>query len=241
MAIYRWKIMKHNFGKIIVISLGGSIAFQEKINVKFLKIFIALLRKHFNNRKFIIVIGGGRISRNYQEAAGQLRKLNDKEKDWLGIWATRANAFFLKSIFGKIADSVIIDRPRKIKKLKYPVTVASGWMPGRSTDFVALAIAKEFGLKEAIFAGKPAYVYDYKCKSGKEIPDSAKPLKELSWPAYRRLIPNQWSPGAHAPVDPVASRFAAKNKMIGIVINSEDIKNFDNLLSGKIFKGTLIK
>ncbi len=235
--------MKHNFGKIIVISLGGSITFQRQINVRLLRNFINLLKKRAKNKKFVVVIGGGRISRNYLEAIGRLRKLSDKEKDWLGIWATRANAFFLKSIFGKMADPRIIDRRRKIKKLKYPITIASGWTPGRSTDFVALAIAKDLGLQEAIFAGKPAYVYDYACQSNKnkKIPVSARPLKELTWLAYRRLIPQKWLPGAHAPVDPTASRFAAKNKMIGIVINGEDIKNFDNLLLGKEFEGTIIK
>ena len=233
--------MTHSFGKSVVISLGGSITFQGKINVKFLKSFIALLKKHSQSRKFVIVIGGGRIGRHYQEAGAQLRKLSDREKDWLGIWVTRANALFLKSVFGKMADSKIIDKRQKIKKLKYPMTIGAGWSPGRSTDFVALAIAKDFGLKETIFVGKPAYVYDYNCQSTQKALTSIKPIKRLTWPEYQRLIPRKWSPGLHAPIDPTASRFAAKNKMTGIVISGKNIKNFDNLLLGKTFKGTIIK
>lgn len=233
--------MKYLLGKNVVISLGGSITFKETINVKFLKSFIGLLKKHSKKKKFIVVIGGGRISRNYQEAADALRRLSDEEKDWLGIWATRANAFFLRSIFGKIADPRIIDRRRKISKLKYPITIASGWTPGRSTDFVALALARDFGLKEAIFAGKPAFVYDYVYKPFKTMPTSARPFRELTWSAYRRLIPETWSPGAHAPVDPTAASFAAKEGMTAIVINGANIKNFNNLLQGKTFQGTIIK
>lgn len=233
--------MTHSFGKNIVISLGGSITFEETINVKFLKSFVGLLKKHSEKKKFIVVIGGGRISRNYQEAAAALRRLSDEEKDWLGIWATRANAFFLRSIFGKMADSNIFDKRQKIKKLKYPITIGAGWIPGRSTDFVALAIAKDLGLKETIFVGKPAHIYDYNYQSAKKALVLTKPIKKLTWLEYQKLIPRKWLPGMRVPIDPTASRFAAKNKITGIVINGKNIKNFDNLLLGKTFKGTIVR
>ena len=37
----------------------------------------------------IIVVGGGRTARQYQDAANRLVKLADEDVDWLGIHATR--------------------------------------------------------------------------------------------------------------------------------------------------------
>ncbi len=214
--------------------------YPEQIDHHFLRAFKKFIERFVKkSNRFIIVTGGGRISRVYQEAASKVTRLTNDDKDWLGIHATRTNAHLLRTIFREYADPVVIDSRNKIKKLRYPVTIASGWRPGWSTDYISVALAVDFGTPEVIIAGKPAYVYD-RDPHAKDGGDKARPIKELSWKKYRRMIPSKWVPGAHAPVDPVGARLAQQKKIKAIIINGKDIKNFGNLLSGKNFEGTVI-
>ncbi len=229
--------MRHKFSKTIVIALGGSIIYSDAIDVSFLKKFKKfILNRLRNGSRFIIVVGGGRIARVYQEAADKVSKISDEDKDWLGIHSTRANAHLLRTIFREVADPVIIDSRDKMKTLKYPVTIASGWRPGWSTDYISIAIAEHFKVREAVIAGKPSYVYD----KDPHKHDGAKKFHELTWKKYRKLIPAKWRPGLHSPVDPVGARLAEKKKIAAIIVDGKDLKNFENMLSGKEFKGSVI-
>ncbi|KKU15147.1 hypothetical protein A3A20_01100 [Candidatus Wolfebacteria bacterium RIFCSPLOWO2_01_FULL_45_19] len=235
--------MNYRFDKAIIIALGGSIMYPDNIDFRFLKKFRKFIKRSTGrNRKFIIIVaGGGRLSRIYQHAASKITKLTNYDKDWLGIHATRSNAHLLRTIFRETADQVVIDERGRIKKLRYPITIASGWRPGWSTDYIAAALAVDFKVSEIIIAGKPAYVYDKdpNTKRGKKVMD-AKPFKKLSWAHYRRMIPRKWVPGAHAPVDPVGAKLAQEKGIKAIVINGKNLKNFENLLRGDKFRGTII-
>lgn len=227
--------------------------YPDELDVDFLKKYKKCI-DGFTRRglKFIIVAGGGRISRVYQEAAAKIAKVTDEDKDWLGIHATRSNAQLLRTIFYANADPVVIDARHKINKLKHPITIASGWRPGWSTDFVALQLAHDFGAGEVIVAGKPSHVYPVRGRGtlralaasngiyDKDL-DVRHPYLQLSWKNYRKLIPNKWIPGFHSPVDPVAARLAQSAGIAAIIINGKNLENFSNLLRGRDFVGTIIK
>lgn len=228
--------MKYSFDKRIVIALGGSIIFPDKIDRNFLRSFKKFLTPHLVDKKLKIVVGGGRLSRIYQDAASFSTDLTDEDKDWLGIHATRLNAHLLRSIFREVANPLVVNKRRKLKKSSYAVTFISGWKPGWSTDYVAVQTAVDLGIKSIVIAGKPDYVYNKDNSKYK----NAKPILSLTWAEYKKLIPVEWKPGLSAPVDPVASRLADKKNIDAIIINGKDFKNFSNLLSGKDFKGTII-
>jgi len=229
--------MKHAFSKTIIVALGGSIVFPDQIDWDFLRRFRLFVNREIKKgKKLVIVSGGGRLSRIYQEAAGRVVKVTNEDKDWLGIHATRSNAHLLRTIFRDQADPIVIDERYKVQKLRYPVTIASGWRPGWSTDFVAVALAQDFGIPEVIIAGKPSHVYDKDFTVHKD----AVSFEELTWKEYRKLIPAKWIPGAHAPVDPVAARLAEEAGISVVVINGKNLKNFGNLLNGRNFEGTVV-
>ncbi len=229
--------MQYSFGKTVVVALGGSIVYPEGIDIQFLREFkkfvFSLTSK---GERFVLVVGGGSVARTYIEAASKVTNLTDEDMDWLGIHATRTNAHLVRAVFKDIANPVVIDTRGKIGKLTYPVTVASGWQPGWSTDYVAMALAEDFRVPEIVVSGKPAYVYD---KDPREY-KNAKPFREISWKEYRKLIPKKWSPGSHAPVDPVAARLGEKAGINALIMNGKDMKNFKSLILGKEFKGTII-
>ena len=192
--------MKYKFGKIVVVALGGSIVHPGEIDTKFLKNFKKFLAPFLRSgTRFVLVVGGGALARKFQDAAGIVAKVNDEDKDWIGIHSTRLNAHLLRTIFRDVADPVIIDSQTKIVRPSYPVTIGAGWRPGWSTDYVALKIAADLGVHEAIIAGKPAYVYDKDPKY-----PGAKKFTALTWRRYGRLIPKNGSRGCMPPWIPWA-------------------------------------
>jgi len=224
--------------KKFIIALGGSVICPKEIDTGFLRKFHQFLRKEIKRgRKFIIVPGGGIVARKYQIAASKITRVLDEDKDWLGIHATRINAHLLRTIFRAGANPVIFDERFKIKKFgKYSIIIASGWRPGWSTDYVALQIAADFNVKQIVILGKPDYVYT----SDFEKDHTSKPVEKMTWKDYLKIIPPQWSPGLHAPVDPVAARLAKKENIKVIVANGRELNNLKKILQGEKFKGTTL-
>lgn len=229
--------MKYSFAHTVVINLGGSVVVPDAINVKLLASWRALLQRHAKKHKFVIVVGGGRLARKYQEAARAVRTLTKKESDWLGIYATRMNAKLVQTALGKLAAAEIIDSEEKLAPLTAPVTVACGWVPGASTDYISARIAKMYGAQEMVMAGKPAYVFS---KNPDQFID-AKPFAQLSWAEYWNIVPHTWEPGISVPIDPVCAQFSRKNKLAAIVVDGRNINNLEYLLEGEECEGTIVR
>ena len=223
--------------KTIVLSLGGSLIWPEYIDADFLKRFKLVVEKHAKKGcRFAIICGGGKLARNMQQAASKNKKLSNKELDWIGIYATIINAHLVKSIFGRNANDTVITNPNQKINFKKNIAVAAGWLPGWSTDYDAVLLAKNLRVKEVINMSNVDYVYD---KDPKKFKDARK-IKKISWNSFSRLINQKWKAGMNAPFDPVAAKEAQKLE-IKVKIIGRDLKNFENLLNGKKFKGTVIE
>lgn len=221
----------------IVISLGGSVLYPDNIDTEFIKKFDAFIREQVKKgRRFIIVTGGGRLARNYQDSAAAVTTVSDTDKDWIGIHATRLNAQLLRTVMSDICDHVVIDSRGKLKKLTKAVTFGSGWRPGASTDNVCVKLAIDYKAVVMVNAGKSDHVYSDDFVKNKD----AKPFDVLSWKQYRALVPGKWSPGLSSPIDPVAAKLAEKHKIKAVVIDGRNLENFSALLDGKPFQGTVI-
>jgi len=138
--------------KIKVISVGGSIiipktGFEVEFLKKFRQLILAEVKKGY---KFVLVIGGGGTCRAYQAVAKAVAGLSEMDLDWLGIYATRFNAEFVRLLFGDLAYEEVIKNPTKKIKTSRPIILAGGWQPGCSTDRDAVLLAKNFGAKEII-------------------------------------------------------------------------------------------
>ncbi|MDD5031840.1 MAG: UMP kinase [Patescibacteria group bacterium] len=221
-----------------IISLGGSLVVRpEGIDWKFLKGFRSLiLEEIYKGRKFFIIVGGGATCRKYNEAARQAAKVSQTDLDWLGIYSGRLNARLLKTIFGPIAFPEIITDPTASLSSQSKIIIGSGWKPGWSTDYVATVMARENKIKTIINLSNIDYVYTADPKKYK----TAKPIKEIDWQGFKKLIGDKWKPGLHAPFDPVASRLAESLGLEVIIMNGKKIDNLKKCLDGKNFKGTVI-
>lgn len=224
--------------EIIVISLGGSLIVSEEIDADFLRQFKTLIESETKKgRKFVIITGGGKICRKYQEAAQKIKSLSSSELDWLGIHATRLNAEFLKILFGDLAENNIILDPTLPIILDKAVVLGGGWKPGWSTDYDAIILGMQLGAKKVINLSNIDHAYD---KDPNKYND-AKKIEKISWAEYRKLIPKEWNPGLNSPFDPIASEIAEREGIEVIIMNGKPIDNLANYLNGKEFIGTVIR
>jgi len=113
--------------------------------------------------------------------------------------------------------------------------VAGGWLPGCSTDYDAVLMAKNLRIKEIINISNVEYVYDKDPK--KHV--NAKKMEKMSWVEFGKLVGTKWKAGMNAPFDPIASIEARKLNMKAYIIG-KDLTNLENLLDGKKFRGTVI-
>ncbi|MBI2653665.1 UMP kinase [Candidatus Woesearchaeota archaeon] len=222
--------------KTIILSLGGSLIAPKNIDTNFLKQLKKTIGKFIKKSyRFVIVCGGGRIARELQQALKKTSKPKNEELDWLGIFATKANAQIVRMIFKEYAEDSIFDNPNKKINFRKNVLVASGWLPGWSTDYCAVLHAKKLGVKDIINMSNVDYVYDKDPRKHK----NAKKLEKLSWKEYCKMISNKWKAGMNVPFDPVAAKEAKKLGM-KVKIIGKNLRNLENLLEGKRFKGTVI-
>ena len=223
--------------KTIIMSLGGSVIVPDKIDVKFLMDFKKIICRYIKkNYRFVIYCGGGRTARNYQEAASKIVKLNNEDLDWLGVHATRLNAHFIKTLFNRVTENIIVKNPTQKIKFTKRILIAGGWKPGWSTDYDAVLLAKNLNINTVINMSNINYVYDRDPKKNK----NAKKIKNICWKHYRKISGNKWKAGLNKPFDPIASKEAEKSGLKVIIIG-KSLNNFENLLNNRKFEGTIIE
>ncbi len=219
----------------IIISLGGSLVAPGEIDLGFLKNFKHTLGKYIPQKRFFILVGGGKICRVYQKALLEFGA-KDTDRDWMGINISRLNAEVIKQMFlGNAYPKIITDPTKKIKTNK-DVVIGGGYKPGWSTDYVSVLIAKNYGVKTIINLTNVDYVYD---KNPSEFP-GANPLKEIDWKNFMRIVGDKWIPGLSMPFDPRASKLAATLKLRVVMINGKNLERLEDFLDNKPFIGTVI-
>ncbi len=223
--------------EMIVISLGGSLIIPDNIDIDFLKDFKKLILFHVEKgKKFIIITGGGKVCRRYQDIAKNISNPSGEDLDWIGIASLKLNAELLRVIFGEYAHKEVVADLSTNFTFEKPIIIGSAFRPGRSTDWDAVEGAKTLGAKKIINLSNTDYVYD----SDPKINPNAKKIEKISWSEYRKLIPKEWSPGLNSPFDPIASEMAEKEGIKVIIMNGKPIDNLAKCLNGEKFLGTVI-
>ena len=222
-----------------VISLGGSIvAPKAGIDVPFLKKLRTFLKGRVaKGDRFVIITGGGAVCRDYQAAARKAVKATKEDLDWIGISTTYINAEILRVALGNLAHPKVYRHEGILRvSKKYPVKLAGGYKPGRSSDGASIRVARKVGAKMLINLSNIDYAYDRDPRKY----EAAKKIESISWTDFRKIVGNRWDPGMSAPFDPTASKMAQVSSISVAIANGHDLKNLGRILDGKSFKGTLI-
>lgn len=224
----------------IVISVGGSLIVPNGgINTDFLIKLNKMIREEVGKgKRFLLIAGGGKLARLYQEAGtAVIGKLTIEDLDWLGIHATHLNGHLLRTIFQDIANPRVIQHyDRKLENWTEAVAIGAGWMPGCSTDYDAVILARDHKAKIIINLSNIDYVFD---KDPGKFSD-AKPLKKITWKEMESLVGDKWFPGHNSPFDPIATKLAKTLKITVAIVNGNDMSNIKKIIDGNEFKGTII-
>ncbi|MCA9367596.1 UMP kinase [Candidatus Kaiserbacteria bacterium] len=224
----------------IVMSVGGSLIVPDAIDTAFLtklKTFITE-QTTTHGRRFIIIAGGGRTARRYQEAASAVTNLNPEDLDWMGIHATRLNGHLLRTVFRDTAHYEMINNPDNVLDVspEARIVIAAGYRPGASTDLIAVNIAKNLGAHKVVNLSNTDYIYTADPRENA----NAEKIETISWTDFRLLIPAEWDPGLNAPFDPVAAREAEVSGIEVANINGSKLDELAAYLDGNPFVGTKI-
>ena len=220
----------------ILISLGGSLLFQldHSRDTGYIDSFVALIKNKTKTKKFAIITGGGFLARKMQE---ELKAKNpaatSSELDWAGIEATRENAKVVRDVFSDTAEAQIFMDPHVPILTGKSVLVGGGFEPGHSSDGAAVVLAATLGAKKLINLSNIDYVYTADPRTN---PHAVK-IERSNWRDFRKLLPETWGPGIHAPFDPVAAKMAQD---LGLEVSVMNGKNLE-YLDCKKFVGTVIK
>ena len=221
-------------------SVGGSLIVPNEIDTNFL----ARLKKFIeheitnNDRRFVIIAGGGKTARRYQDAAGVVTNLDNEDLDWLGIHSTRLNGHLIRAIFKGIAHPVMLTNPDEILDVppEARVIVASGYRPGASTDLRAIQIAEKIGAKKVVNLSNTDHVYT----ADPKLDPNAQMIEDITWADFRKLCPESWDPGLSSPFDPIAAREAETNNIEVASISGSSLAELSYYLQGNKFVGTRI-
>ena len=228
-----------NTQKTFVLSIGGSVFFNEKLRApeiaKFCEVINELKREGFI---FVLVVGGGRVCRVYQEGAKSLGA-NNFELDEIGIAITRANALLFTHIIDN-AWKVVLTDPKEAENvlLLGKTPIYGGATPGQTTDAVGVLIAELMG---ADFINISNVDGIYSADPAKE--PNARMYTELSHTKMLSLLKAQASkPGGHSFLDAHAAQILHRSKIRSFFINGDNFENLKAVVRGsQEYKGTIVQ
>lgn len=218
-------------------SVGGSLISPDQLDTAFLTRLKRFIEAETATR-FIIIAGGGRTARRYQEAAAAVSALDTEDLDWLGIHATRLNGHLLRTVLKDIAYPVMITNPDEILDIPKAarVIIAAGYRPGASTDLRAIQIADRIGATKIVNLSNIDHVYTADPKTD----PAAAPITDIAWDEFQKLIPAEWDPGLSSPFDPIAAREAKAKHIEVACINGDKLEELRKYLQDQPFIGTRI-
>jgi uridylate kinase len=221
--------------RTVVLSLGGSLIVPDGIDVEFLKRF----RDFVNAQKalrFVIVTGGGKTCRDYQNARKDIGETPNGELDLIGIMSTRLNAELVRTVFGDEAhERVVIDPTGKVETDKR-VIIGAGYLPGCSSDMDAVLLAESFKANTVVNLSDVDHLYD----KDPDKHEDARPLSKLTWKEFFDIVGTGWEAGRNIPFDPKAAEEAEKSRISVVVMKGSDLDNLKAYLEGGEFRGTVI-
>ncbi len=227
--------------KVVVISLGGSLIIPYNINVKFLEEFKNTLIKNSRKHRFVVVCGGGSVARYYINGLENQHLLRKRYlQTSLGIRVTNLNARFMINFFTLHANKTVPKDMKDVrdylKKYKIVFCGALRYERDQTSDSTSARLAHFFHC-DFINLTDVNGVYTENPKKYKK----AKFISDISQKEFLKMANKiKFKPGQHFVLDQTAAKIIKKYKIRTFIIGP-DMKNFDNLLNGKHFVGTIIE
>ncbi len=163
----------------LVISLGGSVLMSDFPECRKMRAFASEVERISESHEVFVVVGGGRVAREYINAA-RSAGANNTLCDVIGIEVTRLNALLFASHLSSAPKEVpkTFERAVELSKL-WKTVVMGGTFPGHTTDATAALLAEYVNADLLLNATSVNGVY------------SDDPFKNPDAVKYERLSPKQ--------------------------------------------------
>lgn len=212
---------------IVVYSIGGSVLAEQ--GQEGLRSYAKELKSIAESNKIFVVVGGGRIARDY---IGRARAVGASEAfcDMLGIQATHMNCMLLIAALGNLVWPLIPNSYMEALAAADTgrIVVMGGISPGQTTDAVSALMAEYAGADRLVIATSVDGVYT----ADPESDPSAKKIRSMA-PKELVLLTNdtQLKAGSRSPVDPLAAKIIERSSIPTAVVLGRDISNLKKALS----------
>jgi uridylate kinase len=213
---------------ILVYSLGGSILAGR--DAESLKEYAAALKSLAEVHQIFVVVGGGKIAREY---IGKARALAASEAfcDLLGIGATKLNAMLLIAALGRAAAPEPAESYAGALLASAPgrIVVLGGMQPGQTTDAVAALLAEYVGADKLIVATSVDGVYSADPEvDSRAVKFDKMTCRELASHSMETTL----SAGSRSPVDPLAAKIIERSSIPTVVVHGGDVGNLKKAAEG---------
>ncbi|MBU5537603.1 MAG: UMP kinase [Candidatus Aenigmatarchaeota archaeon] len=223
----------------IVISLGGSVLTKE-LTMEHFKKYIDTVKLLAKKHKLILVIGGGKVCREYQKIGKQLGG-QSKRLDFIGIMSTHINASTFVCGLGD-KGYLVTWKPLKNtineigKNFGKKIIVCGGYDAGTSSDYDAAYFAKLVKADLLVNVSNVSGVYSEDPK----INPNAKKFDKLSHDEFLKIIQkNAQIPGEHRLFDLKAAKLIKKYKIKTILIDGNNPDEIIKAVEGN-HSGTVV-
>ena len=219
----------------IVFSLGGSVFNDKKIAQKYVTFFENLAK----TQQVGVVVGGGKLARK-RITSIKRKGASEALQHMAGITATRDNAQKLCDML-KSSNKVVCETFEEALEASFlnQIVVMGGTIPYVTSDTSTIVLADLLNAKKIINLSNVDYLYD---KDPNKFKTAKKILKMNKTDFLEFVLKNdKRKPGEHFIVDLVAAFILEKVKAPLYIINGKNLNEVKNAISGKKFKGTVIK
>ncbi|ASJ16966.1 uridylate kinase [Thermococcus chitonophagus] len=222
----------------IVFDIGGSVLVPEKPDVSFIKKLAYELIKVSEDHEVAIVVGGGRVAREYIGVASEFGA-NETFKDYIGIQITRANAMLLIAALKERAYPQVVEdfweawRAIQLKK----IPVMGGTHPGHTTDAVSALLAEFLKADLLVVVTNVDGVYTDDPKKN----PNAKKISVMKAEDLLKLVSRGVEKaGASTVIDQLAAKVIVRGGIKTYVIGKEDATRMFEVVKGN-HNGTTIE
>lgn len=213
---------------ILVYSLGGSILAGRDSNS--LSQYADALKELSKEHQIYVVVGGGKIAREYIEKARAL-EASEVFCDLIGIGATKLNAMLLVAALGNAAPKEIPASYEGAVRLCSPgrIVVMGGVSPGQTTDAVSALLAEYVCADRLIIATSVDGVYN----ADPEVDPSARKMARMTPKELVRMaMETEMKAGSRSPVDPMAAKIIERSSIPTAIVHGRDIENLKKGITG---------
>jgi len=223
---------------VFVVSIGGSSIIRDKPEAQLISGICNSINNLSNEGyKFALVVGGGKTSADYLNAARELGA-NNFVLDEIGIHVTRLNARLVIQSLEKAHAEVLTELKNSrdiIAGGKIPVF--GGMIPGYTTDSVAALLAEYL---HATFINLSNVKGVFTADPKKDT--NAKFVEKLSHAELVSIVSvEERGPRQHVILDTPCALILKRSKIKTFVMDAKNIPNFEGAVRGKKFEGTAIE